>query len=125
VAGFYSTDNQLCSFCFECSIDSSVVVACFDEFCESIDKKTIVIIDNAPIHHSNEFVENIPRWETKGLILKYLPKYSPELNLIEILWRFIKYQWLPISAYISYQNLINSVEHILRNVGVKFNIDFA
>jgi transposase len=28
------------------------------------------------------------------LILKYLPPYSPELNLIEILWRHIKYRWL-------------------------------
>jgi hypothetical protein len=25
---------------------------------------------------------------------QYLPSYSPELNLIEILWRFIKYYWL-------------------------------
>ena len=125
VAGFYSTDNRLFSLCFECSIDSSVVVACFNEFCKRIDKKTIVIIDNAPVHHSDEFMENIPEWEKKGLILKYLPKYSPELNSIEILWRFIKYHWLPISAYISYENLVNSVEYILRNVGVEFHIDFA
>jgi len=102
-----------------------VVVACFNEFCKRIDKKTIVIIDNAPVHHSDEFMENIPEWEKKGLILKYLPKYSPELNSIEILWRFIKYHWLPISAYISYENLVNSVEYILRNVGVEFHIDFA
>jgi hypothetical protein len=33
------------------------------------------------------------------LIIKYLPPYSPELNLIEILWRFMKYYWLPFSAY--------------------------
>ena len=30
---------------------------------------------------------------------QYLPPYSPELNLIEILWRRIKYTWLPFSAY--------------------------
>ena len=28
-------------------------------------------------------------------MLKYLPSYAPELNLIEILWRFLKYYWLP------------------------------
>jgi transposase len=32
------------------------------------------------------------------LIIKYLPPYSPELNLIEILWRRIKYTWLPFSS---------------------------
>ncbi|WP_445305668.1 transposase [Microcoleus sp. herbarium2] len=25
-----------------------------------------------------------------------LPSYSSELNLIEILWRFIKYEWIEI-----------------------------
>ncbi len=25
------------------------------------------------------------------------------LNLSEILWRFIKYKWLPVSAYISFK----------------------
>ena len=28
-----------------------------------------------------------------------LTPYPPELNLIEILWRRIKYAWLPFSAY--------------------------
>lgn len=28
--------------------------------------------------------------------------YSPELNLIEILWRQMKYAWLPLSAYLSF-----------------------
>ncbi|MBC6474874.1 MAG: transposase [Hormoscilla sp. GM102CHS1] len=29
----------------------------------------------------------------------YLPTYSPQLNIIEILWRFIKYSWLNTDAY--------------------------
>jgi hypothetical protein len=34
----------------------------------------------------------------KGLMIKYVPSYAPELKLIEILWRFLKYYWLPFSA---------------------------
>jgi len=37
--------------------------------------------------------------------LHWLPPYSPELNLIEILWRKIKYQWLPLRAYLSFNHL--------------------
>ena len=99
VLGFYSLDNRLESFCFEVNIDSSIKVASFNEFCRQLTKKPIVIIDNASIHTSNEFRENLPKWESKNLIIKYLPPYSPELNLIEILWRFIKDKWLPFSAY--------------------------
>ena len=40
----------------------------------------------------------MPKWVKRGLIIKYLPPYSPELNLIEILWRFMKYDWLPFSV---------------------------
>src|SRR5256886_17308075 len=45
-------------------------------------KKTVVVIDNASVHTSEEFEECLPRWKKQGLIIKYLSTYSPELNLI-------------------------------------------
>lgn len=126
VVGFYnSATNQLESFCFECSIDSEIVIACFNEFSKNINRKTVIITDNASMHTSTKFKEQIAIWEKKGLFIKYLPAYSPELNLIEILWRFIKYYWLPFSAYLSFRNLVCEVEKILRNIGTEFVIDFA
>jgi transposase len=120
VLGFLSTDNKFSPYCFECSVNTDVVVACFNDFAKTITKKTVLIIDNAPTHHSGQFVENIPDWEEKGLFIKYLPPYSPELNLIEILWRFIKYRWLPFSAYLSYENLVCQLEKILLAVGTEY-----
>lgn len=125
VLGFLNTDNKLDPFCFECSIDTEIVVTCFNEFCKTITQKTVVIVDNASIHTSEEFEENIPKWKKKGLFVKYLPSYCPELNLIEILWRFIKYLWLPISAYLSFPSLVNAVEDILTHVGTSYKISFA
>lgn len=49
---------------------------------------------------------------------------SPELNLIEILWRFIKYHWLPFSAYMSFPCLVQAVEDILTRFGTDFTINF-
>ncbi len=128
VLGFLNTETgEFHCFTFECSVNSDVVVACFDEFCKIIDstKKTVVILDNASVHTSEKFTENIGKWEEKGLFIKYLPAYSPELNPIEILWRFIKYMWIPFSAYTSFENLVEEVEEILRGVGSKYIINFS
>jgi hypothetical protein len=83
-----------------------------------------VLLDNASINKSREFIRHIPKWVKRGLIIKYLPPYSPELNLIEILWRFMKYYWLPFSAYMSFQCLLQSVEDILTRFGTDYTIDF-
>ena len=105
---------------FEQSVHSGVVIACCDAFCHTITKKTVVVLDNASIHTSEAFEERLPFWKKQGLILKYLPPYSPELNLIEILWRHIKYRWLPFSAYQCLNALIEALENILSNVGSKY-----
>ena len=66
---------------------------------QNAEKKTVVVMENAAVHPSEALEECLPRWKKKGLIIKYLSTYSPELNLVEILWRKIKYTWLPFSAY--------------------------
>jgi transposase len=85
----------------------------------------VVVIDNASIHTSDEFAERLPYWKKHGLIIKYLSPYSPELNLIEILWRRIKYTWLPFSAYACLNALSEALETILSHVGSEYQITFA
>ena len=110
---------------FEQSIHTGVVIACFDAFCQTITKKTVVVVDNASIHRSEEFEDRMPHWKQHGLIIKYLSPYSPELNLIEILWRRIKYTWLPFSAYACLNALSEALETILSQVGSEYQITFA
>lgn len=124
VVGFLSPDMTFHSFVFECSINSDVVIACVDDVCERITQETWVVLDNAPMHTSDAFEECIERWEAKGLFVYRLPAYSPELNLIEILWHFMKYFWLPFSAYVSFEALVQAVEEILRKIGEEFCIHF-
>ncbi len=102
--------NHACHFechVFEGSINTEVVVACFDDFAKKLSKRTVVLIDNASIHTSNLFKDNIDKWEAENLIIYNIPPYSPELNKIEILWRKIKYEWLDFSAYESFKSLKN------------------
>jgi transposase len=105
VLGFLQRNNDLVPYMVEGKVDTSVIVACFERFSQQIDKKTYVFLDNGPLHRAQEVIEQIPKWVKKGLIIKYLPPYAPALNLIEILWRCMKYYWLPFSAYASFQSL--------------------
>jgi transposase len=124
VLGFLKPNNELVPYIVEGKIDTSVIVECFEQFSQQLDKRTYVFLDNAPVHRSREFVEHIAQWVKRGLIVKYLPSYAPELNLIEILWRFMKYYWLPFSAYTSFQHLYEAIEQILTGVGTEYTITF-
>ena len=106
-------------------VNSEIVIACFDRFCETINKQTTVIVDNASIHTSAMFNSKLAAWKERGLTVKYLPTYSPELNLIEIVWRFIKYQWLPLSAYSSFRALKLALQSVLDGIGSQYQISFA
>jgi len=125
VLGFYTTDNQFHSFIFEETIDSEIVIACFDYLCQVITTLTFVVIDGAPVHTSDAFQARLKEWEARNLYVYLLPAYSPELNLIEILWRKIKYDWLPFDAYDSYKDLIRALNKVLKGVGSKYQINFA
>ena len=72
------------------------------------------------------FRRNIEKWRTESdLFLFFLPTYSPKLNLIEILWRKIKCEWLEFKGYLSFDKLKMNLKEILDNVGNKFNIQFV
>ena len=125
VVGFLSRKQQLHAWTFEASINSDVVIACLDAFCETITKDTVVVMDNASFHTSQAVEDHIMEWEAKGLTLFFLPPYSPELNLIEILWRFMKYEWIEFDAYTGWRYLVEYVEDIIIHYGTKYAINFV
>ena len=124
VLGFMNKDNDCTPFVFDGTTTTDVVIACFENFVGKINQETHVIIDNAPVHTSYKFLSCLPEWEEKGLYVVFLSPYSPELNLIEILWRKIKYEWLPFAAYASFKTLKDCVEDILLNFGSQYIIEF-
>jgi hypothetical protein len=113
------------SFVFEGTIDANVVIGCFDSIAQTIEKETWMVLDNAPIHHSEEFEEKIEEWAKLGLKIYYLPAYCPSLNKIEMLWEKIKYDWLSWEAYTSYKNLCEELDKVLSQIGSKYYITFS
>jgi transposase len=125
VLGFVNRQCDFHSVVFEGSVTSSVVIACIDHFVEAIKKPTTLVIDNASVHTSHEFKDHIDQWAQQGLTILYLPPYSPELNIIEIIWRKIKYEWLSFAAYESFKTLKDTLFDVLANIGKRYLTQFA
>jgi transposase len=125
ILGFFNLHHEFHAFAFEGTIDTQTVIHCFNLFQQRLERPAVVVVDNAPIHTSEDFVEQQHLWQTKDLAVKFLPPYCPELNLIEILWRKIKYEWLPFTAYQSFKMMTQALFEVLRGIGPKYRITFA
>lgn len=125
VFGFLNLDGSFQSYVFEGAIDSAVFIECVDDYCRRMKRPALIVLDNAPIQTSDEVAQRLKQWAEQGLYLFFLPPYCPELNLIEILWRKIKYEWLPFSAYRSFKDLSAALNEVLRGVGSKYRLSFA
>jgi len=125
VLGFMHPESVLESDVSTQSITSEVVIACIEAFFSTAEKPTVIVMDQASIHTSYAIQDKREEWQANDIYLFELPTYSPELNLIEILWRFMKYDWFEPAAYKSWQSLREHVEGMLRGFGQDFVINFA
>lgn len=112
---------------FEGSINNHLVAGCFRLFAaeKKSAKPKLIILDNAPAHRGEEFEEELEELEKMGVFVWFLPSYSPELNLIELLWQKIKYEWLGLDIYGSYQTMCEGLFEVLKGIGSKYLITFG
>ena len=125
VLGLMNRSNDLVPYVFEKSITSAVVIACIDDFSQTCQRPTVIVMDQASIHKSASIEEKIDEWKVKNIEIFWLPPYSPQLNVIEILWRFMKYEWIEFEAYESWEDLVKYVEKVLKGFGEDYVINFG
>jgi transposase len=58
------------------------------------------------------------------MVLFYLPPYSPELNLIEIVWKNAKYHWRRFVTWTK-ETIDAEIEKLLDGYGSEFQIEFS
>jgi transposase len=119
-----SRKNAMQAYSIEGYVNSDIVIDCFNQFCQTVTRKTVIVMDNASIHKSAAFEAKQAEWAHQDVELFFLPKYSPELNLIEILWRFMKYEWIDFEAYTSWKKFVTYVETVLSEFGTEYKISF-
>jgi putative transposase len=69
-----------------------------------------LLMDQASIHTSAKVGQHRQRWKEQGLVIAYLPSYSPELNPMEGQWRKLNYHDLPHRHHASKTDLRRAVE---------------
>ena len=125
VVGFLSRVHGLTAYTTEGRVTSELVIACLDAFSNTLTRRTVVALDNASFHTSAAIEKKISEWESKHLELFYFPKYSPQLNLAEILWRFMKYEGIEWWGYKGWPSLVKYIEDVICGYGTKYEINFV
>ena len=95
-------------------INSQTMIALLTQILSKQEKGKIhIILDNARYYHSiivKEFLREHPR-----ILLKFLPPYSPNLNIIERLWKILKQKVVYNKFYLKFDDFRIKVLEFLEN----------
>jgi len=73
-----------------------------------------VIVDNASYYTSHRLKEKLEKLKGAKIVLHFLPAYSPNLNLIERLWKFFKKKILYNQYYDTFENFLSACKNFFR-----------
>ncbi len=118
-----SRDNRIHRYLTEQTINAAWISERLDTLSLSLSRLTVVVLDNASVH-KKAVKERWAVWQERGLFVFFLPPYSPHLNIAEILWRKLKYEWLCPADYADKETLHLAVWQALAAVGRSLKIQF-
>ena len=96
-------------------ISPNVNTVCFNIYLEELGKflgerKAIIVMDGAGWHKSKALV--IP----SNITISFLPPYSPELNPVERLWKFIKDNTIKNKIFTNLDDLEQAISKFLNTI---------
>ena len=115
IIGAYSPDDQsLISWEGRESCDAERVAAVL-KFIRQANpgKRLLLVLDNAPYNHAPAVTEAA---KALRIELLYLPTYSPNLNLIERFWKFLKRKVARNRYHASFAEFRAAVQKVLNNL---------
>ncbi len=74
-----------------------------------------IISDNARYYHNKELAEWVDGTRIKQI---FLPPYSPNLNLIERLWKFLRKKVINTGFYRTKEEFRKAIRNFFQNIGV-------
>jgi transposase len=85
-------------------------------------KPVVIVLDNGPIHVSRATREALEA-RTHWLIVEWLPKYAPELNDIEGVWRDLKAHHLAHQTFTDAETLDSEIHAAVDALNQERSID--
>ena len=115
ILGAYSPDEQdLISLEGRESCDAERVAQLLEKIrAANPGKRLLIVLDNAPYNHAAPVSDAAKRLR---LQLLYLPAYSPNLNLIERFWKFLKRKVARNRYYTTFAEFRKAVQNMLNNI---------
>jgi len=81
-----------------------------------------IVLDNARYQRCNKVTE---RAKELGIELLFLPTYSPNLNLIERLWKFVKKKCLYAKHYETFADFKTSINECLSKIETEYKTEIS
>lgn len=108
INGVYNSESQEILIHESQTINAETTIAFLKEIEEYYQNKTriIIIVDNARYYKNKKVTEYL---KTSKIEFWFLPPYSPNLNLIERLWKFLRKKIINNKYYESFKNFRTSV----------------
>ena len=78
---------------------------------------TVIVLDNCSVHRSQLSKQQQQRWQQQGLILFFLPPYSPQMNRIEDEWLHLKRDELAARVFEDEVDLALAIIEAIENRG--------
>ena len=123
LGALHATTRQLVTITNTSYINAHSVAALLYKLADSFsDRPITLVLDNARYQHC-QFIKQLA--QELGIELLFLPAYSPNLNLIERLWKFVKKQCLYSQYYETFADFKKAIEDCLDEVSGAFKEQLA
>jgi transposase len=87
---------------------------------EKYSKPIVIVLDNAKYQHCKAVVDKA---KEMGITLLFLTPYSPNLNIIERLWKFTKKQILYAKYYDSADIFHQTIRNFFENINQEYKVE--
>ena len=123
LGALHATTRQLVTVTNSDTVNAHTVAALLHQLADSFaDLPITLVLDNVRYQHC-QFIKDLAA--TLPIELLFLPPYSPNLNLIERLWKFVKKKCLYSEYYEAFKDFKQAIEDCLAEVSGKYQTELA
>ena len=121
LGAFNAVSHELFTVTNNAYINANSIIALMTKLLEQYAGQAITLVMDNARYQRCALVMDFAR--NNGIELLFLPPYSPNLNLIERLWKFVKKTCLNSKYYADFHAFKTAIDDCLGNLGKKYKPD--